>query len=78
MAAPHGRGLRPPNQRLSPLICVPTTSGTGSETTAAAIFDFEEHGIKTGVCHNCLRPTLGLVDPINSLTMPERVSAFSG
>lgn len=57
---------------------VPTTSGTGSETTGVAVFDFEELKAKVGIANRALRPTLGLVDPNHTLTMPERVAAFSG
>ncbi|XP_063683493.1 hydroxyacid-oxoacid transhydrogenase, mitochondrial-like [Bolinopsis microptera] len=75
--APVGRGL-PVTRTLSPLIAVPTTAGTGSETTGVSVFDYEPLKAKTGIANRAIRPTLGIVDPENILTMPERVTAYSG
>lgn len=75
--APVGAGAVP-TLPLRPLIAIPTTAGTGSETTGTAIFDFVERGAKTGISHRALRPTLGLVDPENTATMPPEVAAASG
>jgi hydroxyacid-oxoacid transhydrogenase len=74
---PIGRG-RPIPGPLKPLIAIPTTAGTGSETTGVAIFDFEQMKAKTGIAHRRLRPTLGLVDPDNTRTLPAAVAAASG
>lgn len=63
---------------VRPLIAVPTTAGTGSETTGTAIFDMTSIGAKTGIANRMLKPTLGLVDPDNTLSMPPEVAAASG
>ncbi len=75
--APIGRGLPVPAP-LKPLIAVPTTAGTGSETTGVAIFDYEEKGAKTGIAHRYLKPTLGIVDSDNTCTQPPAVAASAG
>jgi hydroxyacid-oxoacid transhydrogenase len=75
--APLGRGLPIPGP-LKPLIAIPTTAGTGSETTGVAIFDFLERKAKTGIAHRYLRPTLGIVDPDNTRTLGSAVAAASG
>lgn len=73
---PIGKGQPVPG-RLKPLIAVPTTAGTGSETTGVAIFDFEEMHAKTGIAHRALRPVMGIIDPDNTRTLPKMVAACS-
>ncbi|KAI1080062.1 Dehydroquinate synthase-like protein [Whalleya microplaca] len=75
--APLGRGL-PIERKLAPLVAVPTTAGTGSETTGTAIFDLVAKRAKTGIAHRNLKPTLGICDPLNTRTMPAAVKASSG
>ncbi|KAM9308895.1 hydroxyacid-oxoacid transhydrogenase, mitochondrial [Gastrophryne carolinensis] len=75
--APIGKG-KPITVNLKPLIAIPTTSGTGSETTGIAIFDYEALKAKTGIASRAIKPTLGLIDPEHTLHMPERVVANSG
>lgn len=75
--APLGKGL-PIQGKLKPLIAVPTTAGTGSETTGTAIFDLVDKKAKTGIAHRNLKPTLGICDPLNTRTMPSAVHASSG
>ena len=75
--APIGKGKLAPGP-LKPMIAIPTTAGTGSETTGGAIFDLLEMKAKTGISDRAIRPTIGLVDPDNSDTMPAMVAACSG
>ena len=74
---PIGQGKPVPGP-VKPLIAVPTTAGTGSETTGVAIFDLLEMKAKTGIADRALRPTLGIVDPENTRTVPPIVAACSG
>jgi hydroxyacid-oxoacid transhydrogenase len=74
---PIGKGLPVPGP-LKPLMAVPTTAGTGSETTGVAIFDLKRLHAKTGVANRRLKPTLGYLDPENTRTMPPQVAASTG
>ena len=75
--APIGQG-QPVPAPLKPLIAVPTTAGTGSETTGVAIFDYLEKKAKTGIAHRYLKPTLGIVDSDNTASLPPAVAASTG
>lgn len=75
--APVGRG-RPVPGPLKPMIAVPTTAGTGSETTAVAVTHVLDQHLKAGISHRFLRPSLGVVDPLNTLTAPPEVTAAAG
>ncbi len=75
--APIGRGVPVPGA-LRPHIAVPTTAGTGSETTGVAICDLTELHAKTGIAHRALRPQLGILDPHNTRTLPQMAAASTG
>ena len=75
--APLGKGLPVPGP-LKPLLAIPTTAGTGSETTGVTIFDWLERRAKTGIAHRFLKPMLGIIDPDNTRTLPPAVAAASG
>ena len=77
MNPPIGKGLPVPGP-LKPLIAIPTTAGTGSETTGVSIFDLSRMHAKTGIASRRLKPTFGLLDPENTRTMPPQVAASSG
>jgi hydroxyacid-oxoacid transhydrogenase len=77
VTAPIGRG-RPVPGPLRPLVGIPTTAGTGSETTGVIIFDYEQMHAKTGIAHRFVRPALGIVDPLNTRSMPRMVAACTG
>ena len=74
---PVGKGLPVPGP-LKTLIAIPTTAGTGSETTGVSIFDYKRLHAKTGIANRRLKPTLGLLDPDNTKTMPPQVAASTG
>lgn len=67
--APIGKGLPVPGP-VKPFIAIPTTAGSGSETTGVAIFDMESMHAKTGIASRVIKPTIGIVDPLNTLSLP--------
>jgi hydroxyacid-oxoacid transhydrogenase len=74
---PVGRGLAPVAP-LHPLIAIPTTAGTGSESTAMCVLDVLELKVKTGISHWRLRPTMAVVDPELTMSSPPQVTAAAG
>jgi alcohol dehydrogenase class IV len=71
-------GGRAPSQPLKPLIAVPTTTGTGAESTTVCVLDVLALKVKTGISHVRLRPVLAVVDPDLTLTQPAGVTASAG
>jgi alcohol dehydrogenase class IV len=63
---------------VTPVLCVPTTAGTGSEVSAAAVLTDTDHHMKVGILSNFLRPRVAIVDPLLTLTCPPKVTADSG
>jgi len=75
--APVGKA-RNPEQPLKPLVAVPTTTGTGAESTTVCVLDVLSLKVKTGISHARLRPTLAVVDPTLTMSQPAGVTAASG
>jgi len=75
--APVGKALSPVSALL-PLVAIPTTTGTGSESTTICVLDVLALKVKTGISDVALRPRLAIVDPRLTLTQPEMVTAASG
>ncbi len=75
--APIGAGKPVPGP-LKPHIACPTTCGTGSECTGITIFDLLSHKVKTGIASKRLRPSMALIDPATTYTLPKNVVASSG
>jgi hydroxyacid-oxoacid transhydrogenase len=75
--APVGGGAAPVNV-LHPLVAVPTTTGTGAESTTVCVLDVLAQRVKSGISHARLRPTLAVVDPLLTLTQPAGVTASAG
>ncbi|MFB9832900.1 hydroxyacid-oxoacid transhydrogenase [Actinoallomurus acaciae] len=74
---PIGAG-RAPARPLNPLVAVPTTTGTGAESTTVCVLDVLDLRVKTGISHPRLRPTLAVVDPELTRTQPAGVTASAG
>ncbi|MGO4256154.1 hydroxyacid-oxoacid transhydrogenase [Marmoricola sp. RAF53] len=75
--APVGKA-RAPRNPLKPLVAVPTTTGTGAESTTICVLDVLALQVKTGISHARLRPTLAVVDPALTLSQPAGVTAAAG
>ncbi len=75
--APIGGG-QDPTHPVKPLVAVPTTTGTGSESTSICVLDVLGQHVKTGISHQSLRPVLAVIDPLVTVTQPPEVTAASG
>jgi alcohol dehydrogenase class IV len=75
--APIGGG-RSPEHPLLPLVAVPTTTGTGAESTTVCVLDVLQRKVKTGISHARMRPVLAVVDPELTFTQPSGVTASAG
>ncbi|HEX6151499.1 hydroxyacid-oxoacid transhydrogenase [Nocardioides sp.] len=71
-------GGRAPTEPLLPMVAVPTTTGTGSESTTVCVLDVLAQRVKSGISHPRLRPALAVVDPDLTTSQPAMVTASSG
>ncbi|MFA1537401.1 hydroxyacid-oxoacid transhydrogenase [Actinomadura monticuli] len=74
---PVGAG-RAPERPLLPLVAVPTTTGTGAESTTVCVLDVLDLRVKTGISHPRMRPVLAVVDPELTMSQPASVTASAG
>lgn len=65
-------------KQTPPLIVVPTTAGTGSEVTSAAVISYPDNGIKLSLLSPSMPPNTAVVDPRMTLTLPPRITAATG
>ncbi len=74
---PIGGGKALPSP-VMPLVAIPTTAGTGSEATPAAVLDLPDLRVKTGISHRYLRPDRAIVDPNLTVSMPPEITSSTG
>lgn len=67
-----------PIRKVPPLICMPTTAGTGAEVTNVAVVTSSVDHRKVGVAHPLLAPAMALIDPALTLTLPPLQTAATG
>ena len=67
-----------PADKFPPLICIPTTSGTGAETESTAMITNRDRGMKLCVWHPLLKPQLAILDPKLTLGLPANLTAWTG
>lgn len=61
-----------------PVVCLPTTAGTGSEVTRSSVITEADTHRKMTLKHNLMRPTLAILDPLLTLSVPQAVTAATG
>lgn len=75
--APVGGGRAPANP-LFPLVALPTTTGTGAESTTVCVLDVLDQRVKSGISHPRLRPVMAVIDPDLTAGQPPMVTASAG
>lgn len=71
-------GSRIPEKESLPLICIPTTAGSGSEVSCAAVIDDTDKHVKLSCTHHNLYPKIAILDPVIQKGMPASVTAGTG
>ena len=69
---------RADESKISPIIAIPTTAGTGSETGRASAIVNEETGVKKIIFHPKFMPTVVILDPLLTIDLPPRITAATG
>ena len=72
------RGYLKVGKKLPPFFAVPTTAGTGSETTLAAVVTDPTTHEKNAICDPCLRPKYAVLDPVLTLGLPPHITSTTG
>tara|TARA_B100000401_G_scaffold432391_1_gene369676 strand:- start:418 stop:1554 length:1137 start_codon:yes stop_codon:yes gene_type:complete len=65
-------------ESIAPIIAIPTTAGTGSETGRASVILNEDTGIKKIIFHPKFLPSIVILDPILTLNLPPKITAATG
>jgi acetaldehyde dehydrogenase/alcohol dehydrogenase len=68
----------PPLGQKALMVCIPTTSGTGSEVTPFAVVTDRRNNIKYPLADYALTPSMAIVDPELVLNMPKKLTAYGG
>ena len=66
------------SDKIAPIIAVPTTAGTGSETGRASVILNEETGIKNIIFHPKFLPSIVILDPVLTIGLPPKLTAATG
>jgi alcohol dehydrogenase class IV len=69
---------RADENKISPIIAIPTTAGTGSETGRALAIVNQDTGVKKIIFHPKIMPTIVILDPILTVDLPPRITAATG
>jgi alcohol dehydrogenase class IV len=69
---------RADENKISPIIAIPTTAGTGSETGRASAIVNEETGVKKIIFHPKCMPPIVILDPVLTVELPPRITAATG
>ena len=72
------RGYLKVHKKLPPFFAVPTTAGTGSETTLAAVVTDPKTHEKNAICDTCLRPKYAVLDPTLTIGLPPHITSTTG
>lgn len=72
------RGYLKVHKKLPPFFAVPTTAGTGSETTLAAVVTDSNTHEKNAICDPCLRPKYAVLDPDLTIGLPPHITSTTG